>query len=142
MFRASQRCRIPHVNIDNLRDMVFQARIVSRNEFTSSDELFQWFLSRNEMTSELTEDREWLNRGRRLARRGGSTWYSSAKRENFNQLTFSCFVFESAQTSFGSLTHNTRKPLENQRSNEIFNHDENSNTNARTQVLELCLKRH
>ena len=73
MFRASQRCRIPHVNIDNLRDMVFQARVVSRNEFTSSDELFQWFLSRNEMTSELTEDREWLNRGRRLARRGGST---------------------------------------------------------------------
>tara|TARA_Y200000002_G_scaffold299163_1_gene254021 strand:- start:244 stop:666 length:423 start_codon:yes stop_codon:yes gene_type:complete len=73
MFRASQRCRIPHVNIDNLRDMVFQARVVKRNKFTSSDELFQWFLRRNEMTSDLTEDREWLNRSRRLARRGGST---------------------------------------------------------------------
>jgi hypothetical protein len=73
MFRASQRCRIPHVNIDNLRDMVFQARVVKRNKITSSDELFQWFLDRNEMTSDLTEDREWLNRSRRLARRGGST---------------------------------------------------------------------
>ena len=33
-----------------------------------------------------------------------------------------------ARRSFRSLTHNTRKPLEN--SNETFNHDENSNTNA------------
>ena len=73
MFRASQRCRLPHVNIDNLRDMVFQARIVKQNKFTSSDELYQWFLRRNEMTSDLTEDKEWLNRSRRLARRGGST---------------------------------------------------------------------
>ena len=48
-----------------------------------------------------------------------STWCSSAKRENFNNFSFSsfCHITQSTRISFVSLVHTTRKSLENQYSN-------------------------
>ena len=51
--------------------------------------------------------------------RGVRAWCSSAKRETFNHITFSCFnnVIQIIEKSLVSLTHITRRSLEYQRSN-------------------------
>ena len=52
--------------------------------------------------------------------------------ENFSHFSFCmCFNYVTQITRI-SLTHTTRKSLENQRSNENSHYDENSDTNART----------
>eukprot|EP00899_Mesostigma_viride_P013026 jgi/Mesvir1/21724/Mv04136-RA.1 len=53
MFKPSQSCRPPHLNIDALRDELFQNDVVSRKGFTTSDELLGWFISTNETLAAL-----------------------------------------------------------------------------------------
>ena len=63
------------------------------------------------------------------------TWCSSVEFENIT--SFSCFYHTTQITriSLVSLTHTARKSPENQSSKRTLDCDENSNTNARTQVL-------
>ena len=44
MFKPGSACRTPHMNIDNLRDELFQAKVVTRYGFEDDDQLFQWLL--------------------------------------------------------------------------------------------------
>lgn len=47
MFKESQRCRPPHLNIDNLRDALFTAEILKTHSIKSSEGLIKWILGRN-----------------------------------------------------------------------------------------------
>lgn len=47
MFSPSQRCRVPNVNIDNLRSAVFGANILKRHKLTTSKKLLDWLLEQN-----------------------------------------------------------------------------------------------
>lgn len=48
MFKPSQRCRSPHLNVDNLRDAIFAAGILHRNHIKSQKALVSWILEQNE----------------------------------------------------------------------------------------------
>ena len=48
MFKPSQRCRPPHLNVDNLRDAIFTANILKQHSITSSSALYDWIMQRNE----------------------------------------------------------------------------------------------
>lgn len=48
MFSPSQRCRAPHVNVDNLRDNIFASNIIKKNNMKSNKDLLGWILDRNE----------------------------------------------------------------------------------------------
>lgn len=47
MFSSSQRCRVPNVNVDNLRNAIFGANILKRHRLTSSKQLVDWLLVQN-----------------------------------------------------------------------------------------------
>jgi hypothetical protein len=47
MFRPSQQCRAPHLNIDNLRDAIFAADVIPRHNLKSSEELQAWIEAQN-----------------------------------------------------------------------------------------------
>jgi hypothetical protein len=47
MFSASQRCRLPNVNVDNLRSAIFGANLLKRHKLTSSKKLTDWLLEQN-----------------------------------------------------------------------------------------------
>jgi hypothetical protein len=47
MFSSSQRCRVPNVNVDNLRNAIFGANILKRHRLTTSKQLFDWLLVQN-----------------------------------------------------------------------------------------------
>jgi hypothetical protein len=49
MFSASQKCRPPHLNRDNLRDALFAANVIARHEIKSSKQLEEWILQQNEL---------------------------------------------------------------------------------------------
>lgn len=48
MFKPSQRCRSPHLNIDNLRDVLFAADVLKRHSIKSSNQLFHWLSEKNQ----------------------------------------------------------------------------------------------
>jgi len=52
MFKPSQRCRAPHMNIDNLRDALFTSDILRRYSFQNEKELVDWILEKNLELSE------------------------------------------------------------------------------------------
>ena len=52
MFSESQRCRAPNLNIDNLRDELFAAKILSRHSIKSGAALEKWMLQQNEILAE------------------------------------------------------------------------------------------
>jgi hypothetical protein len=60
MFSASQRCRAPNVNIDNLRNSIFGANILKRHkdEITSSKTLVDWLLVQNAAIGDKFENDE------------------------------------------------------------------------------------
>lgn len=60
MFKASARCKIPHLNVDLFRDEVFQSEIISNQKIKSSEALLNFFLSVNQKLSKRT-DNEWLS---------------------------------------------------------------------------------
>jgi hypothetical protein len=47
MFSPSQRCRVPHVNTDNLRDNVFAANVIKRKNMKNANDLYDWIISEN-----------------------------------------------------------------------------------------------
>eukprot|EP00980_Cylindrotheca_fusiformis_P001786 scaffold406_cov57-Cylindrotheca_fusiformis.AAC.10 len=47
MFSASQTCRVPNVNVDNMRNNIFGANIIKRHKLRSSKQLFDWLLVQN-----------------------------------------------------------------------------------------------
>ena len=48
MFSPSQRCRIPNVNVDNLRDALFASDVVKRHDLKSPAALEKWIMVQNE----------------------------------------------------------------------------------------------
>ena len=48
MFKPSQRCRTPHLNVDNLRDAIFAAGIIKKHNLKTKNALLQWMLDKNE----------------------------------------------------------------------------------------------
>jgi len=48
MFKPSQRCRSPHLNIDNLRDALFASDVLKRHSVKSSKALFDWMSEKNQ----------------------------------------------------------------------------------------------
>ena len=47
MFKASTNCRMPHMNIDNLRDELFKSNIIGRENIENSSQLVEWIMARN-----------------------------------------------------------------------------------------------
>ena len=47
MFKPSQRCRAPHLNIDNLRDALFTADILNRYSIKNEKDLIEWMMQQN-----------------------------------------------------------------------------------------------
>ena len=56
MFKPSQRCRSPHLNIDNLRDSIFAARIIQKHNIKSHTALLKWMLTQNEELCKKVEE--------------------------------------------------------------------------------------
>jgi hypothetical protein len=48
MFSPSQKCRVPNVNIDNLRNSLFAADVMKRHKLTTTKKLYAWVLEQNE----------------------------------------------------------------------------------------------
>jgi len=48
MFSASQNCRVPHLNVDNLRDALFAANVIKKHSLSSPKKLLAWLLNKNE----------------------------------------------------------------------------------------------
>lgn len=48
MFKPSQSCRPPHLNIDNFRDALFAAEVIKKHNLKSSKALTDWIAARNE----------------------------------------------------------------------------------------------
>lgn len=49
MFSESQKCRPPHLNVDNLRDALFAANVMARHGVKSSRQLEEWMRQQNEL---------------------------------------------------------------------------------------------
>ncbi len=49
MFSESQRCRSPHLNIDNLRDALFASKIIDKHSLKTSKAMEDWIMKRNDM---------------------------------------------------------------------------------------------
>lgn len=52
MFSTSQRCRAPHVNIDNLRDALFGARVLAKHGLKTGKALEAWLEGQNVLMKE------------------------------------------------------------------------------------------
>lgn len=64
MFSPSQRCRAPHLNIDNLRDALFASNVIQRHSIKTSKALEQWMLGQNELLAskfQLEENRKHIS---------------------------------------------------------------------------------
>ena len=48
MFKPSQRCRPPHLNVDNLRDAIFASGLLKRHKIKSKTSLLKWILQKND----------------------------------------------------------------------------------------------
>jgi hypothetical protein len=49
MFKASQKCRAPHLNVDNLRDALFASDVIQRHKLKSPKALEEWMMQQNEL---------------------------------------------------------------------------------------------
>ena len=49
MFSPSQRCRPPHLNVDNLRDALFAANVIARHNIKTAPQLQDWMLQQNQV---------------------------------------------------------------------------------------------
>lgn len=58
MFSSSQKCRAPHLNLDNLRDALFASDVIKREKMGSGGELVKWMVQRNEELREQFGDGE------------------------------------------------------------------------------------
>ena len=53
MFSPSQKCRAPHLNLDNLRDALFASEVMKREKISSGGELVKWMTKKNEELREV-----------------------------------------------------------------------------------------
>lgn len=60
MFKDSVKCKRPHMHVDNLRDSLFQAKVVSALELRSDEDLLLWLLERNAELGART-DEQWFD---------------------------------------------------------------------------------
>ena len=60
-FKVSQNPKLPHVNVDNLRDSLFQHHIVERHGFKTAEELLTWLDHVNDVLAQ-KQEKEWKNR--------------------------------------------------------------------------------
>mmetsp|Transcript_29986 Transcript_29986/g.69171 ORF Transcript_29986/g.69171 Transcript_29986/m.69171 type:complete len:162 (+) Transcript_29986:734-1219(+) len=58
MFKPSQQCRAPHLNIDNLRDALFGSEILQRHQLKSSKQLLEWIIGQNESLGKKFQNEE------------------------------------------------------------------------------------
>jgi len=58
MFKPSQQCRAPHLNIDNLRDALFASDIIKRHNLKSPKALQDWMMKQNDALRTQFEDEE------------------------------------------------------------------------------------
>ena len=49
MFSESQRCRVPHLNVDNLRDALFASKIIEKHSLKTTKALEEWIMERNDL---------------------------------------------------------------------------------------------
>jgi hypothetical protein len=47
MFKPSQSCRAPHINVDNLRDALFAAEVIKKHNLKTSNALVEWIDAQN-----------------------------------------------------------------------------------------------
>jgi len=59
MFKTSERCLPPHLNVDVLKDKLFQADVMPRFKLTTSKQLLDWMLEQNVKLAERSDD-EWI----------------------------------------------------------------------------------
>mmetsp|Transcript_36975 Transcript_36975/g.82828 ORF Transcript_36975/g.82828 Transcript_36975/m.82828 type:complete len:408 (+) Transcript_36975:127-1350(+) len=59
MFKDSTKCRKPHVNVDNLRDELFAAKVMERHGHIDDESLLAWILRENDLLGERGDD-EWF----------------------------------------------------------------------------------
>lgn len=52
MFSPSQKCRSPHLNVDNLRDALFASEVINREKIGNGGELVKWMTQKNEELKE------------------------------------------------------------------------------------------
>jgi hypothetical protein len=58
MFKPSQQCRVPHLNIDNLRDALFASEVLKRHDIKSSSALVNWITAQNDLLAAKFQDPE------------------------------------------------------------------------------------
>lgn len=58
MFKPSQRCRPPHLNIDNLRDALFASDVIGRHSLKSPKALQAWMIAQNELLATKFQNKE------------------------------------------------------------------------------------
>jgi hypothetical protein len=56
MFKSSQKCRPPHLNIDNLRDALFASNAIKRHNLKTSKAVEAWMLAKNQSLADLYKD--------------------------------------------------------------------------------------
>merc|ERR1711871_1779993 len=59
MFSPSSRCKIPNINIDTLRDELFDAEVVTRFGIKSEAQFKAWLRAQNERLAARSND-EWV----------------------------------------------------------------------------------
>lgn len=58
MFKPSQRCRAPHLNIDNLRDALFASNMIEKHSLKTSAALESWMIAQNKLLATKFESEE------------------------------------------------------------------------------------
>ena len=66
MFSVSQKCRAPHLNLDNLRDALFASDVIKREKIGSGGELAKWMMKKNDELKEIFEENDGKEVGRSL----------------------------------------------------------------------------
>jgi len=56
MFSPSQRCRAPNVNVDNMRNNLFGASVMTKHNLTTTKKLVDWLLEQNEVLARKYEE--------------------------------------------------------------------------------------
>ena len=58
MFRSSTKCHPPHVNLDNIRDAIFAANVISRHKLKSTKQLYDWLVQQNTLLGQKYQDEQ------------------------------------------------------------------------------------
>eukprot|EP00908_Phaeocystis_cordata_P008251 Transcript_18912.p1 GENE.Transcript_18912~~Transcript_18912.p1 ORF type:complete len:447 (+),score=207.07 Transcript_18912:120-1460(+) len=66
MFKSSAKCRAPHINVDVLRNELHAAKVLSRHELSSTEQLLQWLEARNAALA-AREAGAWTPQGSRVS---------------------------------------------------------------------------